>query len=200
MRLLTLLACALLIAACGSAGNNSDSQPGGTFDNTGGAPPPGSPVSFESVAVALVTPVSGGPLCLSEIASARLTVLARTGADIPVVNGDAACTDSLRTALASTLTALTVDQAAAIFTLSLGGCVRSYEVAQVTRDGLVLRPWVLLHDTTLGASSAVACTADAILGPPVVLRVGGATGANAMEVRIGTVNPNYPRNSAVPVF
>ena len=180
----------LSIAGCGSAGE------GRTFDNTGGAPPPGNPIGFESVSVALDTLNAS---CTSQLGSVRFAVLARAEADIPVIDGNAGCTTSLRTALAAAFAALTADQAVGIFTLSLGGCVRSYEVARVTRDGPVIRPWVLLRDTTLGASSPQACTTDVILGV-YALRFDGATGANAMELLLGTVNPNYPRNPAVPVF
>lgn len=174
----------LSIAGCGSAGE------GRTFDNTGGAPPSGNPIGFETVSVAL------DPFCASQLS---VPVLARAEADIPLINGNAGCTTSLRTALAATFAALTADQAVGIFTLSLGGCVRAYEVAGVTRDGLIIRPWVLLHDTALGASGPVTCTTDLIVGV-YALRFDGATGANAMELYLGKINPNYPRNATVPVF
>lgn len=184
----------LLVAGCGSAGG-----PGGlgTFDNTGGTPPPGSTIGFRLVSLpTLFTPTSSPCTALG---GTRFALLARAAADIAVINGDADCTDRLRAALADTFAALTPDQAVGIYNLTLGGCVRSHEIARVTRDGLVIRPWVLLHDTTLGASGQVACTADAIL-IVAALVFDGAAGANAMELRIGTINPNYPRNPDVPRF
>lgn len=176
------------IAGCGSAGDS-----GGTFDNTGGAPPPGDPIGFRSVSFSLDS------LCTSQLGSPRFALLARAAADIPVINGNESCSASLRTTLADAFAALATDQAVGIFTLNLGGCVRSHEVARVTRDGLVIRPWVLLHDTTLGASGPVACTTDVIVNLNALVFTGIA-GANAMELRLGKINPNYPRNPAVPMF
>lgn len=177
------------VTGCGSGPGGAV----GTFDNTGGAPPPGTPISFEAISVAL------DPFCTAQLASALGPLLVRTETDIPVIGGDVACTTSLRTLLAATFAGLTADQAVGIFTLNLGGCVRSYEVAQVMRDGSVIRPWILLHDTTLGASTGMGCTTDVILGI-YALRFGGATGANKMELYLAAVNPNYPRDSAVPVW
>jgi hypothetical protein len=183
----------LFVACCGSAG---DSASPGTFDNTGGAPPPGGSIGFRSVSFSL------NAACLSQLGSTNLSVLARAATDIAVINGNASCSDSLRTALADTFAALTADQALGIYNLNLGGCVRSYEVARVTRDGIVVRPWVLLHNTSLGAlgaSGPVVCTADAILNLAALV-FDSAAGANAMELRIGTINSNYPRNPDVPRF
>jgi len=177
----------LFVAGCGSAGGT------GTFDNTGGTPPPGSSIGFRPVSFSI------DALCMSHFGSTRLAVLARATTDIPVINGNVSCTDSLRTALAGTFAALTADQAVGIYNLNLGGCVQSHEIARVTRDGLVMRPWVLLHDTTLGASSAVACTTDLLLNLNALV-FDGAAGANAVELRVGTTNPNYPRNPDVPRF
>jgi len=61
------------------------------------------------------------------------------------------------------------------------------------------RARALLHDTTLGAGSPQACTTDLILSVNA-LRFDGSAGTNAMELHLGKVNPNYPRNPAVPVF
>lgn len=176
------------LAGCGSAGDSR-----GSFDNTGGAPPPGDAIGYRSVSFSL------DPLCTSQLGSPRLALLARAAADIPVINGNASCSASLRTALADAFSSLAADQALGIFALNLGGCVRSYELARVTRDGLVIRPWVLLHDTTLGASGPVACTADTMVNLNALV-FSGAAGANAMEPHLGRINPNYPRNPAVPMF
>ena len=173
---------------CGSAGNS-----GGNFDNTGGAPPPGTPVAYTAA------PFPLDALCTSQLVGPRTAVLARVATDIPTLNGNESCSASLRTALASTFAALSADQSVALFTLGLGGCVRSYEVARVYRDGPVLRPWILLHDTTLGARGSVSCTAD-FLAIVAALVVDGSTGANAIALSVGSVNPNYPRNASVPVF
>jgi hypothetical protein len=180
----------LFIAGCGSGGGLGGP---GTFDNTGGAPPSGSSIGFRSVSFSL------DAFCMSHFGSTRLAVLAREATDVPVINGNVSCTDSLRTALADTFATLAADHAVGIFNLSLGGCVRSYEVAGVTRDSVVIRPWVLLHDTTLGASSPVACTTDVLLNLNALV-FDGAAGGNAMELSIGTINPNYPRNPDVPRF
>ena len=180
----------LSVASCGSAGD--DGASGATFDNTGGAPPPGASIGFAPVSYVQ-------DMCTRQLAATRFAVLARSGADIPVIGGNDTCSASLRTTLADAFAALSADQALGIFTLSLGGCVRTYEVAQASRDGLVVRPWILLHDTTLGAAGPVACTTDLILSLNV-LRFDGATGTNAMELQLGKVNSNYPRNPAVPVF
>lgn len=178
----------LSLAACGSAGDSR-----GTFDNTGGAPPPGDAIEFQSASFAL------DDLCRWQLGAASFAVLARAEADIPVIDGDEACTAALRTALSNALAALTSDQALAIFPVVFGGCLQSYEVAAVTRDGLALRPWVLLHDTTWGAVSAQMCTLE--LGVKIeALVVDGAAGANAIELHSGSINPNYPRNPEVPVF
>lgn len=176
------------MAACGSAGDSR-----GSFDNTGGAPPPGAAIGYRSVSFVL------DPLCTSQLGSPRLALLVRAAADFPVINGNASCSASLRTALADAFAGLAADQAVGIFALNLGGCVRSYELARVARDGLVIRPWILLHDTTLGASGPVACTADAIVNLNALV-FDGAAGVNAMELHLGKINPNYPRNPAVPMF
>ena len=179
----------LSIAGCGSAGNSR-----GSFDNTGGAPPPGNTIGFRTIWN------SGFPIdvtCTTPPALPRSPVLVRAVADIPAVISS--CSSSLRTALTDAIAVLTADQAIGIFTLDLGGCVRSYELARVNRDGLVIRPWVLLHDTTLGASGPVACTAD-LISNITALVFDGAAGVNAIELYLGRINPNYPRNSDVPVF
>ena len=184
-----------LVAGCGSAGGPSGP---GTFDNTGGAPPPGSSIGFRSVSLPPLVTASSST-CTGLLGGTRFALLARAAADISVINGDADCTDRLRAILADTFAALTADQAVGIYNLNIGGCVRSYEVARATRDGLVIRPWALLHDTTLGANGQVVCTADAIL-IVAALVFDGAAGANAMELGFGTINPNYPRNPDVPRF
>ena len=173
MRMCSLagLAAALVvtIAGCGSLFISI-----GTFDNTGGDPPPGDAVSFQPASFAIDDD------CRSRLGALSFTLLARTEADIPVIGGDAACSASLRTALSGALAALTPNQAIGIFSLVLGGCVRSYEVAAATLDVDVVRPWVLLHDTTLGAVSPRACTADAIIVVDA-LRFDGVGAASMMQ-------------------
>lgn len=180
---------AAFVAGCGSAGDTGNH---GTFDNTGGAPPPGSAIGFRSVSLSL------DAICLAQFGTS-LALFARAATDIPVINGDLSCSENLRVALADTIATLTKDQAIGIYNLGLGGCVRSHEIAGVNRDGLVIRPWVLLHDTTLGARGSVGCTADALLNL-YALVFDSADGAKAMELHIGTINPNYPRNPDLPRF
>jgi hypothetical protein len=135
----------LSLVGCGSAGNS-----GGTFDNTGGAPPPGNAIAFVPVSFTLGVDV----VCMADPRKPRVAVLARASAEIPVINGDDTCTTILRTALAGAFASLTADQAVGIYSLNLGGCVRAHEIAGVTRDGLVIRPWVLLHNISLCAAPA----------------------------------------------
>lgn len=190
-RLSICVAVLLLVSAagCGSAGNSR-----GSFDNTGGAPPPGNAIGFRSI---WNSAFSIDVTCTPPPALPRSPVLVRAVTDIPVVISS--CSSGLRTALTDAIAALTADQAIGIFSVNLGGCVRSFEIARVNRDGLVIRPWILLHDTTLGAGSPVACTADAISNITALV-FDGAAGANALELHLARINPNYPRNPDVPVF
>lgn len=192
VRAITRVAAISLVAtmlACGSGGGA-----GGTFDNTGGSPPPGSSAPFERVSVAL------DAFCSATLSTPPSTAaLARSGTDIPVINNNAACTDSLRTALGPVFDGLTAEQALAIFAVTYGGCESGYEIARVTRDSLVVHPWILRLDPTLGALNPGPCPASVAAGLEV-LRVDGIAGTNAISVQYGTVNPNYPRDADVPNF
>ncbi len=180
------------LLACGSAGNSVE-----TFDNSGGAPPPGTSVSFEVVPFSVDAP-GGPPLCNSSLTRNELSLLVRKASDIPVVNGDEGCTAGLRAALGDAFSTLTADQAIGIFALSLGGCADRFELTQVYRDQLVLRPWIVILDTALGGKN-VACNSAAVAYLQA-LRISSTAGATSMELYRSRVNPNYPRRPDVPVW
>jgi hypothetical protein len=178
---LTLFLSLPLFLACGL---------GGTFDNTGGSPPSGDPLSFEELSLQLDV------FCLDSLEG---PLLVREDADVPLLEGFEGCRLDLLEDLRGSIDSLAADEALVLGTLQLGGCTRSFELMDVFLDDTTVRPWVLYHDTTLGSAEPVACTLDLLI-EPLLLKVGGVADATDVELHEGSINPNRPRVPDAPVL
>lgn len=158
------------------------------IDNSGGLPPGGEELEWERV---------GYPSLFCDDFTTRAVLLTDAAATASWIAGCGATDGDDPTAMVEAALAENgPDDVLVAVHVTVGGCIAESGLVGMYLDGTVLRPWVLVGDSSYGQDGA-ACPADIGLSIELARALGGATATSA-EVKVGTYNPDLPGAPALP--